>query len=119
MRLERSGGPAVRAGGSFGNGGQAGGGRRNRLIEGNRDVGSERLLNFYRKLGREAVVGTVEMALEGDAVIVDLAQLAERDDLEPTGVGEDRPIPGHEAVQAAQGLDAFVARTQIQVVRVR
>ncbi len=69
-------------------------------------------------LGREAVVRAVEVALEGDAVVVDLAQLAERHDLEPARVGQDRPVPGHEAVQAAEAGDALVAGPQVEVVRV-
>jgi len=58
------------------------------------------------------------MTLEGDTVVVDLAQIAHRDDLEAAGVGENRPVPGHEAVQAAEARDQLVARAQVQVVRV-
>ena len=45
-------------------------------------------------------------------------QVAERDDLEAARVGEDRPVPAHEAVEAAEPRDPLVARTQVEVVGV-
>ena len=40
---------------------------------------------------------------ERDAVVVDLRdRVAQREDLEAARVGEDRPVPGHEAVQPAE-----------------
>ena len=42
----------------------------------------------------------------------------ERHDLEAARVGQDRPVPGHEPVQAAEPLDPLVARPQVEVVRV-
>ena len=60
----------------------------------------------------------VEVAAERDAVLVDDPQVAERHDLEAARVGEDRPIPVHEPVQAAEPLDALRAGPQVQVVGV-
>ena len=59
------------------------------------------------------------MALEGDPVVVDLAQLTQRDDLKAARVRQDRPIPGHELVQPAERGDPFVAGPQVEVVGVR
>jgi len=39
------------------------------------------------------------------ALLGQFAQTSERHDLKPTGIGEDRPVPVHELVQAAQPLD--------------
>ena len=47
-----------------------------------------------------------------DPVVGDLADLGEAEDLEAAGVGEDRPVPAHEAVQAAQLGDQLVAGPQ-------
>src|SRR6266550_1033439 len=63
--------------------------RCDRLIEGHGDVRAERLLD------------------------------AERDDLEAAGVGQDRPVPGHERVEATEPGDPLVAGTEVEVVRVR
>ena len=68
--------------------------------------------------GREAVDRAVEVAAERHAVVVDDPQVAERDDLEAAGVGQDRPVPGHEPMQAAEPLDPLVAGPQVEVVRV-
>ena len=67
--------------------------REHRLVERHRDVRPERLLDGDRVLRREAVDRPVEVALERHAVVVDHAQVAERDDLEPAGVREDRAAP--------------------------
>ena len=48
---------------------------------------------------------------ERDAVVVRLEQrVAEREDLEAAGVGEDRAVPAHERVQAAELGDQLLAR---------
>ena len=52
------------------------------------------------------------------AVLVDLAQVAQRDDLEAARVGQDRPVPVHEPVQPAEARDPLVARAQVQVIGV-
>ena len=58
------------------------------------------------------------VAAERHAVVVDGVEVVERDDLEPAGVGEDRPVPAHEAVEAPEPLDPLVAGPQVEVVRV-
>ena len=52
---------------------------------------------------------------EGHALLGDLAAVRQREHLEAAGVGEDRPVPAREAVQAAVRLDHFQARAQVQV----
>ena len=44
------------------------------------------------------------------------AKLAERHDLEAAGIGQDRPVPAHETMQAAKPRDALRAWTQHQVI---
>ena len=69
-------------------------------------------------LRREPVERAVEVAAERHAVVVDDPQVAERDDLEAARVGEDRAVPVHEPVQAAEPCDALVAGPQVEVVGV-
>ena len=72
-----------------------------------------------RELGREARRGTVVDASERDAVVVDPRdRVAQREDLEAAGVGEDRRVPAHEPVQPAEVADQLVARPEVQVVGV-
>jgi hypothetical protein len=58
------------------------------------------------------------MRLEDDAALVDRAQGRQRQHLIAARIGEDRPIPIHESVQAAEPLDALRPRTQHQVIGV-
>ena len=60
----------------------------------------------------------VEVGAERDAVVVDRAEVAQADHLVAARVGQDRPVPGHELVQAAEPFDALVARAQVEVVGV-
>ena len=85
-------------------------GREDRLVEGDRDVRAERLLDRDGELRREPVGRAVEVAAERDAVLVDDPQVAERHDLEAARVGQDRAVPVHEPVQAAEPRDPLVAR---------
>jgi hypothetical protein len=42
----------------------------------------------------------------------------QREDLEAAGVGQDRPVPGHEAVESPELGDQVGARAEVQVVGV-
>ena len=88
------------------------------FVELHGDVGAEQMLDLDRALGRKFNHGAVEVGAEGHAFVLDLAQLRQRHDLEAAGIGENRPRPIHEAVQAAERCDAFSARTQHQVIGV-
>jgi len=76
------------------------------------------MLDLDRALGRQFNHGAVEVGAEGHALVLDLAQLRQRHDLEAAGIGENRVWPIHEAVQAAELGDAFGARPQHQVIGV-
>ncbi|MPN22683.1 hypothetical protein SDC9_170066 [bioreactor metagenome] len=52
---------------------------------------------------------------ELDAFLGDLAQRAEREDLEAAGIGQDGLSPVHEVVQALVRLDGIQPRAQPQV----
>ena len=47
----------------------------------------------------------IQRRLEAHPLLGDFAQLRETENLEATGVGENRPLPVHEAVQTAVRLD--------------
>ena len=58
------------------------------------------------------------MGGEVDALLLDLAQGGQGEDLEAAGVGEHGAVPGHEFVQTAALLHQLVAGTQVQVIGV-
>ena len=106
---------------------------RRALVEGQGDVGTERRLDPHRVLRPEEAIGAVEEGAEGDPVLGDLhlgpsrhvsppaldlignPAVGEREDLEAAGVGDDRAVPSHEAVQATPCGDQFLARREMEV----
>ncbi len=93
--------------------------RRRADVEAHGDVGAEPLLDPRRELRREALGRAVVDGAEGDAVVVVGEQrVAEREDLEPARVGQDRPVPRHERVQAAELGDDVLAGAEVEVVGV-
>jgi len=88
-------------------------------VETHCDVGAERSLDRRDRLRREASGSAVVDGAERDAVVVDgRDRVAQREDLKPTGVGKDRPLPAHEAVQAAELGDQVLSRAEVQVIGV-
>ena len=85
-------GPAVGAVGGVG-GVVEGAWVRRAVVEGHDDVRAELMLDVDGELRREKVRGAVDVGLEGDAVVGDLAQVAEAEHLKAAGVGEHRAIP--------------------------
>jgi serine/threonine-protein kinase len=110
---------------------------RRALVEHERDVGVQRGLDLHRRLGRHELLGAVEVGAEAHALLGDredragalavrLAALdlvgdravAHREDLEAAGVGDDRPLPAHELVEAAELADQLVPGREEEVERV-
>ena len=73
-------------------------------------------LNVGRALGRQQVQRAVEMRSELGAIFGDAPPLGKAEHLIAAAVGQDRPRPSDEAMQAAGARDERVARPQIQVV---
>ena len=74
--------------------------------------------------GRDVMIDGRERAPQAatadllDAVVGQLAQLREAEDLVAPAVGEHRARPVHECVEPPEAQDPFVARTEVQVVGV-
>ncbi len=60
----------------------------------------------------------VDMRAEFNPFFVDPAQLFHAEHLVAAGVGEDGPVPAHEAVQPACLLDHVDARPKVKVIGV-
>ena len=102
---------------------------RRALVEDERDVGAERGLDSHRLLGPHEALDPVKVGAKAHPLLGDVEDCAviacasapaldlvgdvavrEREDLEATRVGDDRPVPVHEPVQAAELADVLVAR---------
>ena len=87
------------------------GGRiRQALVEDHGDVGTEVRLDVDGALGRQQVARAVEVRLKLGALFGDGAPIGQAEDLIAAAVGQDRPVPADEPVQAAQRGDQLVAR---------
>ena len=68
--------------------------------------------------GRQHVRRPVEVALEAHPLLAHLGQLGEAHHLIAAAVGQDRPVPAHEAVQPAEPRDPLGAGPQHQMIGV-
>ncbi len=107
---------------------------RRALVEDERDVGAERGLDAHRLLGAHEALDAVEVGAKAHALLGDVEDRAvvaraaapaldlvgdvpvrEREDLKAARVGDDRAVPVHELVEAAELADALVAGPQVEV----
>ena len=58
----------------------------------------------------------VEVGRKIDALLLDLAQACQRKDLKSAGIGQNRAVPRHEFVQAAEIMHGLVARAQMEMI---
>ena len=93
-------------------------GVRQALVQRMDDVRAEGLLDLDHELRAQEMLRAVDRRSEPDALVGDPPELGETPHLEATGVGEDRPRPGHEPVQPAERLHQLLARPQEEVVGV-
>ena len=88
------------------------------FVEGHDDIRAQVLLNGNGLLRREAMRRAVNVTLEGHTVIIDLAGLRQREDLEAARIGQHGTGPLHELMQATHVAHQLVAGTQVEVVGV-
>jgi hypothetical protein len=83
-------------------------GVRHALVEHHRDVRSEMRLYVSRLFRRQEMSRTVEMRPEVRTLVGDRPPRRQAEDLIPPAVGQDRPPPADEPVQAALTRDQSV-----------
>ena len=88
---------------------------RRAFVEDHHDVGIQHLLDAHGFFRRQETFVAVHRRLELHSLLGDLAQRAQAEHLKTAGIGQDRPIPAHEAMQAAMRRDHFQPRPQPQV----
>ena len=77
-------------------------GIRRAFIQHHSDIAPQRGLDFHGDLRANEGRRAIEMILELNAVLRDLAQLGERENLVASAVGQERSVPVHEAMQTAK-----------------
>ena len=87
-------------------------------IEGHDDVRAYPLLGLDGGFGGEFVERAVNVGLEEDAVVVNLAEVFEAEALEASAVGEDGAVPAHEGVKAAELFQQVGSGAEEEVVGV-
>ena len=88
------------------------------FVERHDDVGAQPDLRGHRVFRTEEVRRPIEMGAKRDAVFGQPAQFAEAENLEAAGVGENRPVPRHKVVQAAQPANGLDPGTKVEMVSV-
>ena len=73
------------------------------------------MLDLHRDLGRQEELVAIDRRGELHAFLGNLAQRPQREDLEAARVGQDRFVPAHKAVEAAELFEDFHARAQPQM----
>ena len=91
---------------------------RRAFVERHHDVAAEQALDFHRAFGGEHVARAVQVALERHAFLALLGQRRQAHHLITAAVGQDRAVPAHEIVQAAEPRHALGARAQHQMIGV-
>ena len=88
------------------------------LIEHHHHVRPQGELHLHAQLGSELVIGAVEVRLKPHPLAPNAVQLGETPHLEPAGIGQQQPIPGHEAVQSPHLADEPMPGPQVEMVGV-
>ena len=91
-------------------------GQRRAFVETHDDIRAQQLLDFHAAFRRQHMLAAINMAGKAHALFGQLAQRGKAHDLKPAAVRQDRALPVHELVQAAQPGDAFGAGAQHQVI---
>ena len=91
---------------------------RRALVELHGDVGAKRFLDAHVLLGRPTHIAAVVNRTESDAVVVELARIGERENLEPARVGKHRPVVIHELMHPAGLRDHIFTGTLREMVGV-
>ena len=91
------------------------GGVRRAVVQRHGDIGAQLQLHIHRVLGRQPDVGAIDGRTETHALLGDLAQAFQAENLEAAGVGEDRAGPVHKTMQATMQVNDVGTGAQHQV----
>ena len=88
------------------------------LVKGHADVRAEIRLDLHAFLRAHKDFPSVQVGGKIDALLPDFPQTGQREDLKAAGIGQNRPVPGHELMQPSKIVNNLVTGPQMQVVGV-
>ena len=88
------------------------------FVEGHGDGGCQMGLDPHALLGSHKDPRSVDMGVERDALLLDLAKVGQREDLKAARIREDGLVPAHEAVEAAEFVDRLIPWPYVKVIGV-
>src|SRR6266545_2879768 len=91
-------------------------GIRRAFIQHHCDVAAERRLNFHRDFRRNECRRAVDVILKMHTFVRDLPELRERKNLVSAAIGQDRAIPAHEPVKAAEMFEHIESGSDEQMI---
>ena len=71
------------------------------MVERHDEIRAEVFLDGHRTLGGHHERRTVDVRAELDALLGNLGAIGQTENLKPTAIGENRPVPTHHFVEAA------------------
>src|SRR5215472_6855862 len=93
-------------------------GVRRAFVKNHCGIAAEYCLNFHCDLRRNEGSTSIKVILKVNAFVRDLSQLREGKNLVPTAISQNRSIPVHEFMQAAEMLDHVDARSDKQMISI-
>ena len=88
------------------------------FIQAHHDITVQAGLDGHSAFRFQAMAGTIDMGLKGNAIFIHFAELGQGKNLETAAVCEDWATPATELVQPAERLHDSVARAQCQMIGV-
>ena len=88
------------------------------FVKGHGDGGTQVGLDLHALLRPHKNLAAVDVGVKIDPFLLDLSQTGQGKHLKAAGVRQDRPVPVHEPVQAAELPDQLVAGAHMQMVGV-
>src|SRR5438034_3740707 len=88
------------------------------FVENHHDVGAETALNVDNTLRTKKVRTAVEVRPEAGALFGQASKFPVAEDLVPSAVCQNRPVPAHEMMESSQPLNPVVSGPEVEMVGV-
>ena len=88
------------------------------VVQHHRHVAAQLLLNGHRPLGRKGHQPAVDVRAKDGLLFRHLDKMGQAEQLKSAAVGQDRSVPAHEAMQAAEGGHRLFAGPQGKMIGV-
>ena len=91
---------------------------RSAHVQRHHNVAAQALLDVDGTLGREVVLGSIDVTAKHHTVVADLSSIRQAEHLVSAGIGEDVAVPAHHPMEPSQCLDPLVSGAKHEMVRI-